>query len=866
MIEIKNLNKVYHSKKRKKCHALKNINLTLPDTGLVFVLGKSGSGKSTFLNLIGGLDSITSGNVIINGNDLSKFSETDFCNYRNDHIGFIFQDYHLIEDLTVYDNIALSLQLKNEFGERERVSEALVRVGLAGYEARYPQELSGGEQQRVAIARALVKNPHVILADEPTGNLDFATAKDVLDILKELSRDCLILVVSHNVNDTYKYADRIIELSYGEIISNRVKNHRFPTKLALSDDEIVYPESYFLTDEEIRLINKNHHKKIVKRTDKFVEVENENDKGLKIKISKNKFKFSNKRKLSFKFLKHKSLSIVVSSFMMASLMVILAFAQTIISFDNNDTISREMNIAGIDSLYFSKESPGVVDKYLDSDYRLQISPNDITKIKDVGYNGKIYPVYNVTVPAVTYGNSFGFNVGIFSDIFIKESLGTMAVDEEFLIEKFGAINYLATAEETKEYGIIITDYIADSILAISESFVGKTYNSIVGEYIPLGWNYDNVYINAIIDTNYKSKHRNILNRASAGEITSLKAIYNDPEFLSIMGDIYDNLGFSYSLAPNFAEIAYETRSYFSASRMVFNDTFTFISPSAEFISFIDSSKTEHLGANEMSMSIEKYNQIFNTRYDASNIDTFIPHQVNLTYYRIYDLENQNPIFNVNVTIAGLHEWSDVILFNLKNSNDLRKIIGSADTYAYGLYLDGNDGMDLAIDLMYKTDYNAQGYTVSGIRTMSKAVEIFIPVFELIAIVLCAGAVLIILSFSSKMITDKMHEIGILKALGAKNNTVSAIFGLQIIFMAFLTSFMLNVGYYVFVGFANTLLFNSLKRLAPYNVVLDLDFLYYKPAIAIVDCALIFALSFIALLLPLIKVKAIKPVKIIKTKE
>ena len=112
----------------------------------------------------------------------------------------------------------------------------------------------------------------------------------------------------------------------------------------------------------------------------------------------------------------------------------------------------------------------------------------------------------------------------------------------------------------------------------------------------------------------------------------------------------------------------------------------------------------------------------------------------------------------------------------------------------------------------------------------------------------------------------MHEIGILKALGAKNNTVSAIFGLQIIFMAFLTSFMLNVGYYVFVGFADTVLFNSLKRLAPYNVVLDLDFLYYKPAIAIVDCALIFALSFIALLLPLIKVKAIKPVKIIKTKE
>ena len=866
MIEIKNLNKVYRSKKRKKCHALKNVNLTLPDTGLVFVLGKSGSGKSTFLNLIGGLDSITSGNVIINGNDLSKFSENDFCNYRNDHIGFIFQDYHLIEDITVYDNVALSLQLKNESGERERVSDALARVGLAGYESRYPQELSGGEQQRVAIARALVKKPHVILADEPTGNLDFATAKDVLDILKELSRDCLILIVSHNVNDTYKYADRIIELSYGEIISNRVRNHEFPTELTMSDNEIVYPESCFLTDEEITLINNNHHKKVVKRKDKFVEAQNEKDNGSKIKISKNKFKFSNKRKLSFKFLKHKSLSIFISSFMMASLMTILAFAQTIISFDCNDMISREMNKSGIDSLYFSKESPGVVDKYLESDYRLQIAPNDITKIKDAGYNGKIYPVYNVTVPVLTYGNSFGFNVPTFGDIFIKESLGTMAVDEEFLIEKFGGINYLATAEETKEFGIIITDYIADSILAISENFIGKTYDSIVGEYIPLGWSYDHIYINAIIDTNYKAKHGNIVNRALAGEITSLKAIYNDPEFLSIMGDIYDSLGFSYSLDPNFEETACKTRSYFSASRMTFNDTFSFISPSGEFISFINSSKTEHLGTNEITMSIEKYNQIFNTRYDASNVDTFVPHSVNLTYYRIYDAENKNPVFNVTVTIAGLHEWSDIILVNSETSYELQKIIGKADTYAYGLYLDGTDGMKIATDLMYKMDYNAQGYLVSGIRTMSKAVEIFVPVFELMAIVLCFGAILIILSFSSKMITDKMHEIGILKALGAKNSAVSGIFGLQTIFMALLTSFMLNVGYYTFVGMANTVLFNSLKRLAPYNVVLDLDFLYYKLNIAAIDCVLIFALSFIALLLPLIKVKAIKPVKIIKTKE
>ena len=123
MIKITALNKFYKSKKRKVCHALKNISITLPDNGLVFVLGKSGSGKSTLLNLIGGLDSISSGSIEVDGNDLATFKEKDFCNYRNTHIGFIFQDYHLIDELTVYENIALSLNLR-QIEDKNLVSAA----------------------------------------------------------------------------------------------------------------------------------------------------------------------------------------------------------------------------------------------------------------------------------------------------------------------------------------------------------------------------------------------------------------------------------------------------------------------------------------------------------------------------------------------------------------------------------------------------------------------------------------------------------------------------------------------------------------------------------------------------------------------
>ena len=186
MIKITSLYKVYRSKKRRKCYALNDVNLTLPDAGLVFVLGKSGSGKSTLLNLIGGLDKITSGTIEVDGNDISRISERRMCNYRNSHVGFIFQDYHLIEELTVYDNILYSLNLRR-MKDRGRVSQALERVGLAGYENRYPSELSGGERQRVAIARAIVKDPRIILADEPTGNLDNQTASSIISLLSEIS-------------------------------------------------------------------------------------------------------------------------------------------------------------------------------------------------------------------------------------------------------------------------------------------------------------------------------------------------------------------------------------------------------------------------------------------------------------------------------------------------------------------------------------------------------------------------------------------------------------------------------------------------------------------------------------------------------
>ena len=867
MIKIKKLNKVYRSKMRNKCHALKNINLTLPDSGLVFVLGKSGSGKSTLLNLIGGLDSVTSGKIIVNGNDITKFSENDFCNYRNDHIGFIFQDYHLINDLTVYENIALSIHLKNDVGDRKKVADALARVGLAGYETRYPHELSGGEQQRVAIARALVKRPHVILADEPTGNLDFVTSNEVVNILKELSKDCLILIVSHNVEDANNYADRIIELSYGEIISDVEKNPAFPEELTLSASSLVYPGKTALSDDAINIINENPDKDIVKVNNKFLKTKEPNGKGKDIYIFNKKLSPAHKRRLSFKFLRGKCLSIILSSFIISAIMVIVSLCETMITFSSSKMIKDEMNKANMDSIYLNKNLTQGQKDSLQKSLRVEVQNEDIQKIKDLGYNGNIYPIYNVTVPLVSYGNTLGFEQApYYYSLFIRESFGTVVVDEEYLNEKFGGIKYLAKIDDPNGTGVIITDYLADCILSSNSNYRHSDYNGILGLYHTSGWEYDGIYISAVIDTGYKTKHKAIVDKMYNGEFRIIQDLYDDEDSIAFMTDIYEELGFSYSLNPNFAETAHTTRNFFSTGKLVFNENIEFNPSSPSIISFIPVKGANDLKEGEVSMSRSLYNSLFGTSYDSTNVHEFVPHTVKLSSYKLYDEKNENPLYTIEITIAALHGYSDVIIFNPNTSQKYQEIIGQSDTYVNSIYLFGTDGLEKVIDAAYDLNLSIQGHVVSAIRSMANAVEVFIPMFELIAILLFTGTALIILSFASKMIKDKMHDIGILKALGTKNGTISAIFGLQIFLIAFLTSIMSNIGYYFFIGIANNVLFKALRRLAPVDVILDLDFLKFTPAIAIANCIIIFALSLFALVVPLMKIKAIKPVKIIKARD
>lgn len=223
MLEVRHLRKEYRTKKGVVTKALDDVSLTFAETGMVFILGKSGSGKSTLLNVCGGLDKADSGEIIIKGKSSNEFSGQDFDSYRNTYVGFVFQEYNILDEFTVEENIALALELQNKKRDKAIIDKILADVDMTSFASRKPNTLSGGQKQRVAIARALVKEPEIIMADEPTGALDSKTGRQVFDTLKKLSETKLVLVISHDRDFAEQYGDRIIELKDGKVISDQTR-------------------------------------------------------------------------------------------------------------------------------------------------------------------------------------------------------------------------------------------------------------------------------------------------------------------------------------------------------------------------------------------------------------------------------------------------------------------------------------------------------------------------------------------------------------------------------------------------------------------------------------------------------------------
>ncbi len=244
MIKLENVNKYFNRRKKNQIHVINNTSLSFENNGLVALLGNSGSGKTTLLNIIGGLDKFHKGKLYINDKKITKYNFSKMDKIRNLSVGYIFQDYKLIDNMSVYDNIALTLKMmgiKNKKEIKKRIDYVLEVIGMYRYRNRMANMLSGGERQRVGIARAIVKNPDIILADEPTGNLDSKNSLEIMNIIKAISKTRLVILVTHEVDLAKFYADRVIEIEDGSIIKDYVNEHdedldyRMENKIYLKD-------------------------------------------------------------------------------------------------------------------------------------------------------------------------------------------------------------------------------------------------------------------------------------------------------------------------------------------------------------------------------------------------------------------------------------------------------------------------------------------------------------------------------------------------------------------------------------------------------------------------------------------------------
>lgn len=227
MISLHNLSKTYSEGKPNQVKALKSIDLELPDSGLVSITGKSGCGKTTLLNLLGMIDVPTSGTITISGTDVTTLKSGEYDKFRAKEIGYIFQDYNLLEGFSILDNIAIGCEITGEKLEKEIVKETLEKLELPSddnFLKKKARELSGGQKQRVAIARALLRNSGVILCDEPTGALDEENARNVFSVLRKVSKNTLVICVTHEKDYALEYSDRVIEMSNGEIVGDTAIN------------------------------------------------------------------------------------------------------------------------------------------------------------------------------------------------------------------------------------------------------------------------------------------------------------------------------------------------------------------------------------------------------------------------------------------------------------------------------------------------------------------------------------------------------------------------------------------------------------------------------------------------------------------
>lgn len=872
MIHINGLTKKYVSNRKSVCVALNDIHLVLPDTGLVFILGKSGSGKSTLLNLIGGLDSFDGGDIVCFSNSLKRFSSKDFEAYRSHLVSFIFQDYHLLDELTVWENVTL---LSSDAQNEKFFLQQLEAVGISELRDRYPHELSGGQRQRVAIARALAKKPRIVLCDEPTGNLDAATSEQILKLLKELSRDQLVLVVSHNVTDANTYADRIVELADGKVVSDLSRVEGYRDELLFEQQTATIPYHAHLSETDLDTLNtaiRDGRVTNLKINDPGFKPTDITYKPKKQKLSMRKIRRENVRALFKKFFMSGAKGMLATVLLSTLMFGVFAVIQSFIQYD--PTVAIQQAAGETDGIL------AIERKY--SDYPLSIY-DDLS----VFANEKAYYLYPQST-LWTNGIASSWDSGTlmsesrnFSELYVHENYGLMLCDEDYLTHVYGQNGEIPLTAGALDYsyqtGILITDYFADSIIfheAMNKTFRYNTHPSLIGTFVPAGANSAG-YICGIIDTDYEEKYKSVFEKYeqvkdSDQEYTQKEIeemVFKSPDCIAFIDDVKMHLGVAYSLNPNYIRDfnAQETTLVWSKNLYLSNGVQQVAYASPPNISVLgehgSNITSDHFSDGEIGLPYALYNKLFGTEYTTEDIYDFdlLPEQtVTLTRYRD-DNPKKEVVYTKTLTVTCL--TGRYICLSKNNIVFMKQ----HDWHPSRVYFKDAHNVSAIVSFMEENDYEFISKKQETLRSISSLLNSFKPLFELIeyTTVLLIASYLVI--FGVKSIRSSRYQIGVIKALGGNSGDISKIFVLNTLIVGIASSAICVLASIPIVQAANNVLIRSIQS----YVKLDLgnyEIIKVFPSLLIADALVMIGISFISALLPVLFLKRIKPVEIIKAKE
>lgn len=861
MIEIKNITKIFKDKKKdNEVVALNDVSFNLPEKGLIFINGKSGSGKSTLLNLIGGLDTPTSGQIFFNKNDITKFSFQQFNRYRSGYIGFVFQDYHLLDELTVEENINFFAYKKEGSFSFEEILEL---TDLKGLEKRHINELSGGQKQRVAIARAVLKNPLLLLCDEPTGNLDENTSAQILELLKQISKRILVVVVSHNQKDSELYGDRIITLVEGKIDNDITKT---PNNLPLIDGEVVnLPYRQNLSKEDVETINKQFElgkiSKINAVSSGFFKTNDKEITSIKKSIKGRPIDKKTFTKLHNKFLSRKKFSSFIQVVVSTLLIIVLSFCGSLGTLNTNEIISYDMHKNNEVAKIFYKSVNGsttIIEDYVKDD------------LTSLGYDDVVSEIHPFTLLATNKYSFSGLHLrgSISSKVLLSTdsfhlafSAGLMTISEDNLLKLFaekGKINVLA-GDIYDESGFIVTDLFADSLI-YHQPDKYKCYEDVLGFYsynLSGGIN-NNGKITAVIDTDYDIKYESLIECFNSNGDVREHKLYNQ-----YLHDIhYKFYAFAFTLNFEVLDLLsnYEYVSFANLSGFYAQNEYGLVDLTSSYNYILHShNKNKNLNPGEIILNLSTYNRIFNTSLDSSDIDSFVP--CNITLVRTSDNDmNEKVLFKKTYKVVGL-TTGNYIYTNLDDGLEIFRYQFSPTRHV----LFDLDKIGIACKYYNDNDYlNTDSAVFNSTMKYLKMLLVFQTLFILISILLVVIIVFLLVSSSVKYIKENRYQIGILKAMGASTLQLSGVFVLRTLIIGVLITIISTIGIYVL-----NPTFNDLLRQAGYSLIrshFKIDTILLSFNNLLIMALFVLGIVFVASLMPVLALHRVRPIDILRERE